>query len=70
LQEEDETMVKESDANFNVIERFNKLLDPKKRKDDFYEENASEDDVDLYGDLNTFEKQLVAEEVLKARIFI
>jgi len=64
LPDEDETMVKESDANFNVIERFNKLLEPKnRRKGDFYEENASEEDVDLYDDLNTFEKQLAAEEV-------
>ncbi len=69
LPEEGETMVKESDANFNVIERFNKLLEPKKRNDDdFYEENVSEEDVDLYDDLNTFEKQLAAEEVTSPNI--
>ena len=65
LPDENETMVKESDANFNVIERFNRLLDPNRRKaDDFHAENASEEDVDLYDDLNTFENQLVAEEVM------
>jgi seryl-tRNA synthetase len=70
LPEEGKTMIKESDANFNVIERFNKLLEPKKRKDDdFYEENLSEEDVDLYDDLNTFEKQLAAEEVTIKNIF-
>jgi hypothetical protein len=70
LPDENETMVKESDANFNVIERFNRLLDPKRRKaDDFDGENASEEDVDLYDDLNTFENQLVAEEVMGNSIF-
>nr|CAH0103974.1 unnamed protein product [Daphnia galeata] len=70
LPDENETMVKESDANFNVIERFNRLLDPKRRKaDDFDAENASEEDVDLYDDLNTFENQLVAEE-LQAKVEI
>lgn len=61
---QEEITIKESDANSNVIERFNKLCSPRKRtRVDFSAEEASDEDVDLYGDLNTFENQLVAEEV-------
>ncbi len=62
-----------SDANSNVIDRFNKLFSPKNRirEDDFYDEETGDeekdDDVGLYDDLNTFEKQLQAEEVRKKK---
>jgi len=61
------------DANSNVIDRFNKLFSPKNRirEDDFYDEETGDeekdDDVGLYDDLNTFEKQLQAEEVKKKK---
>ncbi|KZS21892.1 Uncharacterized protein APZ42_011004 [Daphnia magna] len=65
---QEEITIKESDANSNVIERFNKLCSPRKRtRVDFSAEEASDEDVDLYGDLNTFENQLVAEE-LQAKV--
>lgn len=63
-----ESMPSGSDANSNVIDRFNKLLcSPRNRirEEDVIDSNneAEEDDVGLYDDLNTFEKQLKAEEV-------
>ena len=60
-----EATEKESDANSNVIEKFNKLCDIKNRflDDDFSVEDAEgeEEDVDLY-DLNTFENHIATEE--------
>ncbi|KAI9554305.1 hypothetical protein GHT06_019577 [Daphnia sinensis] len=65
---QEEITTKESDANSNVIERFNKLCSPRKRtRVDFSAEDPSDEDIDLYGDLNTFENQLVAEE-LQAKV--
>ncbi|XP_057375522.1 uncharacterized protein LOC130696462 [Daphnia carinata] len=65
---QEEITIKESDANSNVIERFNKLCSPRKRTcANFSAEEASDEDIDLYGDLNTFENQLVAEE-LQAKV--
>lgn len=57
-----------NNANNNVINRFNKMFSPKNRitEDDVgTDDNGEEleDDVGLYDDLNTFEKQLKAEEV-------
>lgn len=61
---QEEITIKDSDANSNVIERFNKLFSPRKRmRADFSAENALDEDIDIYDDLNTFENQLVAEEV-------
>ncbi len=65
IYEDLETNEKGSDANCNVIERFNRLFSPKKRmfEDDFEVENADEEeDVGLYDDLNSFENHLAAEE--------
>lgn len=65
IYEDLETNEKGSDANCNVIERFNRLFSPKKRmfEDDFEVENAEEEeDVGLYDDLNSFENHLAAEE--------
>ena len=60
-----EATEKESDANSNVIEKFNKLCDIKNRflDEDFSVEDAEgeEEDVDLY-DLNTFENHIATEE--------
>ena len=71
-----ESQCRSSDApNSDVIERFYKLLTPKKYHSftefDQDEEEPLEqsdgndlEDDDLYGDLNMFEKHLAAEEVL------
>lgn len=69
-----ESQCRNSDVpNSDVIERFYKLLSPKKHSLTDYEQDEEEplepsdendlEDDDLYGDLNMFEKHLVAEEV-------
>lgn len=75
IYEDLDAAAKDSDANSNIIKKFNRLFSPQKKKCVIeeglpLENETDEEDVGLYDDLNTFESQLAAEEVREMGIHI